>query len=85
MSRGDVRERLAEYAHAAWSGWMSYMFSKSTWHADGSVTIPPDLVERWQRQVDTRYADLPPNERDSDRAEADRMLAIVDAETEDRP
>jgi hypothetical protein len=71
------RERLAEYAHTAWSGWMRYLFEKSTANPDGTVTIPAWAVERWQRQMQTAYADLPESEKASDRAEADAMLAIL--------
>lgn len=78
------REALAAYSHdEAWSGWMKYFFSKCEGGGtvDGiepiSVTIPPELVERWQRQMKTPYALLPEAEKESDRAEADKMLAIV--------
>lgn len=71
------RELLAAYAHNAWAGWMRYLFSKSISNADGSVTIPPELVQRWQRQMNTAYADLPDEERESDRQEADKILSIV--------
>jgi hypothetical protein len=74
--QSEVRERLADYAHEAWSGWMRYMFDKSVVMSRG-VLIPQDLVERWERQMKTPYAELPENEKESDRAEADRMLAIV--------
>lgn len=77
MTKLDDREKLAAYAHMAWSGWMIYLFSKSVHNADGSVTIPPLLVERWKRQMNTRYRDLPETEKESDRSEADKMLAIV--------
>ena len=72
-----IRESLAEYAHSAWSGWMKYLFEKSTRNADGTVTIPAWAVERWTRQAETEYADLPENEKDSDRTEADRMIEIM--------
>lgn len=72
-----TREQLADYAHEAWSGWMRYLFTKSTRNADGTVTIPAWAVERWERQVATPYAQLPDGEKASDRTEADRMLAIV--------
>lgn len=77
----DVREQLADYAHAAWSGWMEYLFSKCLNGSviQGSAVIPPECVERWTRQMNTSYADLPENEKESDRAEADRMLAIFEA------
>ena len=74
----DTRERLAEYAHEAWSGWMQYMFSKSIQQAGGRVTIPARLVERWTREMNTEYAALPEGEKASDRDEADKMLAIME-------
>lgn len=72
-----TREDLASYAHAAWSGWMIYLFSKCQGNPDGSVTIPAQSVERWRRQAATAYADLPEAEKASDRDEADKMLAIT--------
>ena len=72
-----VREKLAEYAHDAWSGWMNYMFSKSDLNNDGTVTIPKSLVERWKRQMKTDYRELPDTEKASDLKEADEMLAIM--------
>jgi hypothetical protein len=80
------REALAEYAHEAWSGWMKYMFEKGerrgvfNIHAVGGIDVewimPAWAVERWTRQMRTPYADLPEAEKESDRAEADKMLAI---------
>jgi hypothetical protein len=73
---GQSRERLAEYAHSAWSGWMKYLFGKCI-SRDGEVVIPRWAVERWQRQSSTAYADLPESEKASDRTEADKMLSIA--------
>lgn len=72
-----LRERLSDNAHQSWSGWMSYLFSRSTFNADGTVTIPADLVARWQRQIQTSYVDLPELEKISDRDEADAILKII--------
>jgi hypothetical protein len=72
-----VREQLADYAHEAWSGWMRYLFEKSQANPDGTVTIPAWAVERWAQQMNTPYGSLPENEKESDRAEADKMLAIM--------
>ena len=78
MAENELREVLAEYAHQAWSGWMDYMFAHSVaTGGDGSEMIPAYLVDRWERQAATVYADLPEDEKKSDRAEADKILAIV--------
>jgi len=77
---GEAREGLAAYAHEAWSGWKKYEFSKGVLNADGTWTCPAWAVERWTRQMRTAYADLPEEEKLSDRAEADRMLAIMRGE-----
>jgi hypothetical protein len=72
-----MREALAALAHEQWSGWMEYLFSKSQDNADGTVTIPAWAVERWKRQMTTPYAELPEAEKNSDRQEADRVLALL--------
>ncbi len=64
---------------------MRYMFSKcdaglpSVLFAipDGSLIIPPELVNRWYRQMSTPYDELPENEKPSDREQADKILAII--------
>lgn len=76
----QAREALAEYAHEAWVGWMRYMFSKCYTMPliaiEGCLVIPRESLERWARQMNTPYAELPENEKQSDRAEADKILAI---------
>lgn len=72
-----LRDALAEYAHTAWSGWMNYLFEKSTQNDDGTVTIPGWAVERWKRQMATAFDDLPDVEQQSDYCEADEILSIV--------
>lgn len=72
-----MKERLAELAHKQWSGWMKYLFNKCSMNQDGTATIPAWAVKRWQRQMKTPYDNLPENEKDSDRAEADRVLSII--------
>lgn len=73
----NLRESLAALAHEQWSGWMTYMFRKCISNDDGTVTIPAWAVERWQRQMSTPYSQLPESERESDRRQADKVLAIV--------
>jgi hypothetical protein len=73
----NLREGLAELAHDRWSHWMSYLFSEGTLNPDGSWTIPVELAERWQRQMNTPYSGLTEAEKASDRLEADRILAFT--------
>ena len=84
MTTNDkMREALAEYAHDSWSGWMKYLAEKTTFNADGTATIPAWAVTRWNRQMHTPYADLPEPEKESDRVEADKIIAITqDADSE---
>ncbi len=76
-----LTEALSAYAHDAWSGWWLYAFSKGTVNDDGTLTFPAWAVERWTRQMQTKYADLSDQEKESDRAEAAKMIAIVKAHT----
>lgn len=73
----DIKEKLAEYAHNQWSGWMKYLFEKSTKNEDGTVTIPKWAVDRWERQMNAPYIELSEQEKESDRKEADGMINIV--------
>ena len=77
------RELLAAYAHDAWSGWMRYLFAKCERSLQQQVVIPDWAVERWTRQMTTPYADLPEEEKQSDRKEADQMLALMGLDFDD--
>lgn len=73
----ELKEQLADLCHEQWSGWMRYMFSKAPLNEDGSWTMPAEFVERWQRQMNTSYAELSEPEQNSDRTEADKFLALL--------
>lgn len=81
--RSGLRETLAEYAHDAWSSWMKYMESKilpGCYHDGDQLVggwVPIELRDRWERQMNTPYADLPEEEKESDRAEADKILSVL--------
>ena len=72
-----MEEELAAVAHEQWSGWMRYLFGKSTHNLDGTVTIPAWAVERWKRQLNTPYDDLSEPEKESDRVEARKYIRIL--------
>jgi hypothetical protein len=76
-TKDHTREQLAAYAHSTWSGWMKYQLSKATVNEDGTWTIPAQSVERWTRQMNTDFHNLPDSEKKSDFDEADKILSSV--------
>lgn len=78
MEREELIEQLAEKEHGSWSHWMKYLFSKCMANADGSMTIPVELVDRWQGQAGTPYADLSEREKQSDRNRVALILPIIE-------
>ena len=85
MTREELREALAAYAHESWSGWMEYLFTKCRTSLHSFLTGPrsettiihQDQVLRWKRQMQTPYADLSEKEKESDREQADKILALL--------
>lgn len=63
----ELREELAASEHERWSRWMVWMFANMT---EKNIT-------RWKRQMVTPYGELEEYEKNSDRKEADRTIAII--------
>lgn len=89
MDKQELTEQLADKEHASWSRWMNYLFSKckqvpfegtnnANLFAQRDLIIPAELVERWQRQIDTPYAELSEREKQSDRDEVAHILPIIE-------
>lgn len=81
MTEQELIEQLAEKEHASWARWQGYLHSRCDILGDGSLVIPAELVARWQRQIDTPYADLSEREKQSDREEVTYILPIIYAAT----
>ena len=77
LEMDDLRERLAAIEHDRWAGWQEYMHSICVRNADGSLTIPKESVEHWERQIATPYSELSEKEKDSDREQVDRYWPII--------
>ncbi len=77
MRNEHNREKIAALVHDSWARWMQHLFSRSIKNQDGSVTIPPELVVRWETQIDTPYKALTETEKNSDRKEADVYVAAL--------
>lgn len=73
----DHLEDLAHIEHERWSHWQKYMHSRGVRQADGGLLFPAPLIEQWDRQIATRYADLSENEKGSDREQVLKYLRLV--------
>jgi hypothetical protein len=62
-----LRELFAKQAHISWSGWTRHFFQN----------LDAPHMGRWMRLMNTPYEELSEEEKDSDREEADKFLAIV--------
>ena len=76
-----TKEEKAKAAHDIWAHWMKYMFTKCKYfempddYASSRVlTIPSELVERWQRQMNTPFEELSEQEQKSDYKIAEQFL-----------
>ena len=75
-----LTEILAELSHKQWAGWMKYLFSKCVdpiHHTQDGIVIPLEFVQRWVRQANTEYKDLPEEEKVSDRKEAEKIIEVL--------
>lgn len=74
----EITEKLAAIEHERWSHWQRYMHGKGLKAADGSLVIPAEFVDRWERQMSTAYADLAEDEKDSDREQVRNYLPVIE-------
>ncbi len=80
MSKGEIKQLIEEFAnieHMRWAKWQAYLHSKceELIHiGNRSLVIPATLVERWERQIVTPYAELSEQEKASDRGEVEYYI-----------
>ena len=67
-------ERLADIEHQRWAHWQRYMHDRCRRNPDGSITVPQEYVEQWERQIETPYEGLSEQEKESDRDQVRRYL-----------
>jgi hypothetical protein len=72
-----IVENLAHIEHERWSHWQTYMHSMGVRQADGSLLISRDLVDRWDRQRSTPYAELSEREKESDREQVRKYMPLL--------
>lgn len=80
----ELKEKFAAIEHERWADWQAYVFTqckKEPLHVE--LTIPASLVRRWRRQIETPYADLTEEEKQSDRDQVDRYWHLITALQQD--
>lgn len=70
-------EELAAIEHERWAHWQRFMHEQGERQPDGSLVLPHDLVAKWDRLIDTPYAQLTDKEQESDRDQVRRYLPVV--------
>lgn len=73
----ELIEPLAAIEHERWAHWQRYLHSKCTFNADGSLTIPAELVSKWARQMETPYGRLSSKEKNSDKEQVLNYLNFI--------
>ncbi len=84
MTHAELIEALADKEHASWARWMDYLFSRCPFTEEGDAIIPRELVDRWRKQVNTPYAELSEQEKQSDRDEVAHILPIIEQYCKER-
>ena len=75
----ELREQLAAIEHERWADWQKYCHK--VLRDNNPSPEQGDILERWDRQINTPYAELSEKEKDSDREQVDRYWHLVQAHT----
>lgn len=70
-------ETLASIEHERWAHWQRHVHEGCERRPDGALIIPPEMVQRWEVQVNTPYAELSEEEKTSDREQVWRYLPTI--------
>lgn len=74
----ELYEQLAAIEHDRWAHWQRHIHEIcGVPQQDGGILLPAHDVTRWERQLNTPYADLTETEKDSDRREVDRYWHLI--------
>ena len=76
---GKLTEQLAAIEHERWSHWQRYLHNKGVRQPDGSLLLSADLIARWDKQIETKYADLNEAEKESDREQVRKYLPLIES------
>lgn len=86
MKNEELFEKLAAIEHERWADWQRYVHSKCVRvidvEEDGTetlreVTLPVELFQHWERQINTPYDELTEDEKDADRDQVHRYWDLI--------
>lgn len=83
LGSAELIERLADAEHRRWAHWQQYLHDQCEHQEDGSLIIPAHLVQRWTTQIQTPYANLSPEEQESDKDQVRQYLPLIIAAAEE--
>lgn len=77
INSSELMEVLADIEHKRWSGWQEYLHSLCVKNEDGSLTIPKERVDWWNKEIETPYCDLEERLKEYDRDEVRKTLSAI--------
>jgi len=84
--REQLKEKLAKFIHEdLWAHWMEHFFNvtyRMKQHHEGIPSmvdvLPQRFGDRWRRQKNMKYEDLPEDEKKSDRELAEKLMKLLE-------
>ena len=76
QSEEQIQESFAAFFHQQWADWMTYLFSETILE-DDLYAINENQVEKWTRQMNTPYSELPENEKDIGREQVEKFMTFM--------
>ena len=76
VENGELREQLAAIEHERWADWQKWCHK--VLRENNPSPEQGDILERWDRQIATPYAELSEKEKQSDRDQVDRYWQLVE-------
>jgi hypothetical protein len=78
LTRVELMERLADIEHQRWASWQAWVHKIATPTPSGALIIPAPYVERWERQINTPYADLSEEDKEKDRKQVRKYWHLIE-------
>lgn len=78
----ELKEKLAAIEHERWADWQKWCHQVI--RENGPNLQTENVLMRWDRQIETPYAELSEKEKQSDREQVDRYLPLINLYIEEK-